>query len=444
MGAVAGAAPGGTRVAAPPVGVYRPRRARASPLYRLLDEHFQTFATVYDERFAARWGPWRRVVAEVVEKFLACGILTHGFARVRCAGCRHEYLLAFSCKCRYFCPSCHAKRLALWSLWLEETLLAPVPHRQVVLTVPKRLRPYFLYNRSLLGDLSRVAARTLTAFVRATTGERQLSVGIVASIQTHGSLANWHPHLHLLVSDGGFRPDGAFVPLPLHDVATLTEAFRRAVLRLFVRRGLLDDEAAQGMLAWPHSGFHVHDGVWVPAEDRAFATRLARYCARHPVALSRLAYRADTGAVTYQSDKASGPTAGAETVDALEFLARVVSHIPNKGQVLQRYYGWYANRTRGIRRRTGVPEPAPAVAAEAVPAALADVRRRWAELLRRIFEVDPLRCPRCGDAMRIVAVITELAVIDRILDHLRRSASPARRSRAPPRRRAAARTATSA
>jgi hypothetical protein len=81
---------------------------------------------------------------------------------------------------------------------------------------------------------------------------------------------------------------------------------------------------------------------------------------------------------------------------------------------------------------------------DAVPLALAQARHRWAELLRRIFEVDPLRCPRCGDAMRIVAVITELAVIDRILDHLRRSASPARRARAPPRRRAAARTATSA
>lgn len=54
----------------------------------------------------------------------------------------------------------------------------------------------------LLGDLSRVAARTVTAFIRATVGERDVSVGIVSSIQTHGSLANWHPHLHLLVTDG--------------------------------------------------------------------------------------------------------------------------------------------------------------------------------------------------------------------------------------------------
>jgi hypothetical protein len=280
-------------------GIVRPRDGGVKLRSRVL--HFQTFTTVYDERFAHRWGPWRRVVPAVVEKFLACGILEHGFARVRCGGCRHEYLLAFSCKCRYFCPSCHAKRLAVWSGWLEETLLAPAPHRQVVLTVPKRLRPYFLYRRALVGDLARVAARTLTAFIRTTTGERALSVGIVASIQTHGSLANWHPHLHLLVTDGGFRPDGTFVPLPLHDVATVTEAFRRALLTLFVKRELIDIDTAASMLAWPHSGFHVHDGVWVPAEDQAFATRLARYCARHPVALSRLTYQPAAGRVTYHS-----------------------------------------------------------------------------------------------------------------------------------------------
>lgn len=257
-----GTAPG----RAGPMGVYRPRHPQASPLYRLLEDHFPAFSTVYDERFARRYGPWRPVVAEVVETFVACGIVKHGLARVRCGGCAHEYLLAFSCKCRYFSPSCHAKRLALWGIWLEETLLADVPHRQVVLTVPKRLRPYFLYDRTLLGDLSRVAARTVTAFIRATVGERDLSGRIVSSIQTHGSLANWHPHLHLLVTDGGFRPDGTFVHLPLHDVATLTEAFRLAVLKLFVRRNLLDIDTAAGLLAWPHSGFHVHDGVCAPAE----------------------------------------------------------------------------------------------------------------------------------------------------------------------------------
>ena len=85
------------------------------------------------ERFARDYGPWRPVVGEVTDKFLACGILEHGFARIRCDACAHEYLLAFSCKGRYFCPRCHAKRLAIWAQWLDTTLLAPVPHRQVVL-----------------------------------------------------------------------------------------------------------------------------------------------------------------------------------------------------------------------------------------------------------------------------------------------------------------------
>jgi hypothetical protein len=71
------------------------------------------------------------------------------------------------------------------------------------------------YHRTLLGDLSRVAARSVTAFIRATLGELRLSVGIVSAIQNHGSLANWHPHLHMLVTDGGFAPtDTAGVTAP--------------------------------------------------------------------------------------------------------------------------------------------------------------------------------------------------------------------------------------
>jgi len=57
------------------------------------------------------------------------------------------------------------------------------------------------------------------------------------------------------------------------------------VRRLFVRRGLFEEDDAQAMLAWPHSGFHVHDAVLVPDGDVAFALRLARYCAGNPVAL---------------------------------------------------------------------------------------------------------------------------------------------------------------
>ena len=412
-----------------PLGVYKPRRPQASPLFRLVQDHLHPLQTVYDERFARTHGPWRPVMRQVAEKFLACGILDHGFARVRCDACAHEYILAFSCKARYFCPSCHAKRLAIWTQWLDGSLLAPVPHRQIVLTLPKRLRAYCLYRRELLGNIARVGAHAVTAAIRALTGEPDLAVGIVACLQTHGSLANWHPHLHFIVTDGGFRLDGTFVAWPAHDTAQLTEAFRRAVLRLFVDLGLFDEYEAESMLQWAHSGFHVHDAVWVSEDDHDFARRLARYCARNPVALERLTYDAEAEQVTYRSDKTEGPTAGSETVDPLDFLARVLMHIPNKGQVTQRYYGWYANRPRGMRRREAERrgEEADATAPVAlVPAralAATEASRRWADLLRRIYEVDPLVCGKCGGAMRIVAVITDGAIVAQILRHLRSRAA---------------------
>jgi hypothetical protein len=198
--------------AAPAVhGIHKPRRPQASPLFRLVSDHLHRLQTVYDERFAREYGSWPPDVALVADKFLACGGLDHGFARIRCDACTHEYLLAFSCKRRYFYPSCHAKRLASWTQWLDTTLVAPVPHRQVVLTIPNRLRAFCLYRRRLLGEIARVAARRVTAAIRTLTVERELAVGIVACLQTHGSRANWHPHLHLLVTDGGIRSDGTFV-----------------------------------------------------------------------------------------------------------------------------------------------------------------------------------------------------------------------------------------
>jgi len=424
-------------------GVYRPRRPTASPLYRLLQDHFDRFRGVYEDAYEHASGRWRKVVDDVVARFLDCGVLEAGFARVRCPECRAEYLLAFSCKTRCFCPSCHAKRLAEWTLWLGEELLAPVPHRQMVFTLPKRLRPYFLWRRTLLGDLARVAARTATAFVRATLDEPELSVGIVLSIQTHGSLLNWQPHIHALVTDGGFRPDGTFVQLPGHSTEVLTEAFRRGVLKLFVERELFEPEVAEGMLEWMHSGFSVHDGVWLDEDDAAAHERLARYCARCPVSLERLKYDAKTGTVTYTSDKRDGPTAGQHSFEAVEFIARLVTHIPDRGQVMQRYYGYYANRTRGARRKADEAPSAPSMAGgvpggdpeppeggvtiiEPQDFSRGDARRRWAELIRLVYEVDPLECPRCGGEMRVIALIQEPAVIDKILRHLRDKGRDAR------------------
>ena len=80
--------------------IYRPRRPQESALYQSLEQYWEEFQQAYTPLYEKDYGPLRPVVEKTVERFLECGILRHGFARVRCGHCREEYLLAFSCKTR--------------------------------------------------------------------------------------------------------------------------------------------------------------------------------------------------------------------------------------------------------------------------------------------------------------------------------------------------------
>jgi hypothetical protein len=76
--------------------VYRPRHPESTTFYRLLEEHFDEFALVHEDRFEKDDVPLRAVVREAVDSFLCCGRPENGFARVRCPDCRAEYLVPFS------------------------------------------------------------------------------------------------------------------------------------------------------------------------------------------------------------------------------------------------------------------------------------------------------------------------------------------------------------
>ena len=411
---------------------YAPRRREASPLYRVLADHFEALERVHEERCEPTHGPLRAAARRAVGRLLDCGLLEHGFARVRCPDCRGEFLVAFRCQGRQFCPSCHARRLAEWSRWLDERLLARVVHRQVVLTVPKRLRAYFLYDRRRLSLLSRVAYCTVRDYLRAALDEREAAPGAIVCIQSFGALVHWHPHLHVLMSDGAFCHDGTFLPAPAHEAAVLEGAWRRAVLAAFVRAGWLEEEAAIAMLGWPHSGFGAHVGPPIAGADREGLLRVARYGARAPVAESRLRYHVERAEIERVSDARAGPYVGVHQMSALEFLARWVDQVPERYETRVRYYGAYATRRRVWWRRRGVvlvpaPEREPAAHEPAGDwPALRARRRRWAELLRRVFQVEVETCPRCGGAMRIVAFVTEPTVVRRILAHLARRRIEAR------------------
>jgi len=85
--------------------IYHPRNPQESPFWQLLNANFAEFESCYDRRFALDYGFYRFVVSHVINKYLECGDLHEGFARIRCPDCYPEYLLAYSCRGRWFCPS---------------------------------------------------------------------------------------------------------------------------------------------------------------------------------------------------------------------------------------------------------------------------------------------------------------------------------------------------
>ena len=133
------------------------------------------------------------------------------------------------------------------------------------------------------------------------------------------------------------------------------------------------------------------------------------------LSLKRLFFDEIEGKVRYQYSKNGSQE---ESMDYLEFIARVTSHIPDKGQVMIRYYGLYSNAHRGKVRKTQEKANPYLILEEDEPFVPS---KGWAEMIRKVYEVDPLLCASCGGRMRIISFIEEPKTIDRIIRHLKLS-----------------------
>ena len=169
----------------------------------------------------------------------------------------------------------------------------------------------------------------------------------------------------------------------------------------------------------------MHNHTTVYPSDTEGLHKLACYLMRSPVNLSRLRYHPGSQLILYQS-KSGHDLDDDGVVDPLEFLARVLIHIPQPHKHGVHFCGAYANRVRSTYQAEGTAAPSQATGAVLPRRALS---KRWAELIFRIYEVDPLTCTRCGAPMKILAFITEPAVIRTILAHLNQKLS---QQRAPP------------
>jgi hypothetical protein len=118
-------------------------------------------------------------------------------------------------------------------------------------------------------------------------------------------------------------------------------------------------------------------------------------------------------------DLLAGPKRNFQVFDPLDFLAEVTQHVPDPGEHLIRYYGYYSNKTRGLRTQRQAQAPPAAVQNPVVTPSAKEARKRWAALIKQVYEIDPLLCPKCGAEMKVIAFIErrQRDVIEKILRH---------------------------
>ena len=311
---------------------YQRRTPETTALYAAVRNNLETFLD--DARLRSATGAgYPEFIEREFRRYLDCGILARGFARIRCASCGFERLVAFSCKGR-LCPSCWSRKAADVAAHLVDRLLPEAPYRQWVLTFPWELRFMLAMDRTFLTEMLRAFLRTLFAWQRLRgrrAGIPDGRPGAVTFIQRFGSVLNANPHFHSLHPDGLFVEGSGdrlrFEPLP----PPTDEDIRFLAARLAERLGGLarlhlaraedqppwdpDEDAPvlaanadavhlpgprllPGMevptpeigkaLCAKVDGFSLHAARTVEATDREGLERLCRYGLRSPLSLERL------------------------------------------------------------------------------------------------------------------------------------------------------------
>lgn len=443
-------------------------------LYQVLAEHLETFLSRAAGDGTLPGLP--RFVERELRGYLACGLLCHGFCRVHCPSCGRDALVAFSCKGRAFCPSCGGRRMAQTAAHLVDNVLPEVPVRQWVISFPWRVRFLLARNARLCGAVRRLVLRAIFTWYRRRAGFRGHAAqgGAVCVAQRYGGALNLNLHIHALLLDGVYSAPSLHAPPIWHradppadeDVLRLCRTIRIRVLRLLHRRGLLDEApdtneqpsllsliaaasvqgrtalepqagSRLGRLGTPAvdpsaapraplcanvDGFSLHAAVRVGAGQRDRLERLCRYVSRPALATGRLSLsRRGNVLLRLRHPWRDGTTH--LVFEPLAFIERLASLVPFPRAHQLTYHGVLA--------------PAAAFRDDVVPRPPSSRRRKngsdasgcdhsysWPELMRRVFDVDVLRCTSCGSHRRLIALITQPELIRRILSHLGIPADP--------------------
>ena len=319
----------------------------------------------YGDAYLARYGQvtsgrQRRVLLAVSQ----CRTAALGGHKKQCDHCGHAEISYNSCRNRH-CPKCQGQAQMAWLAARERELLE-VPYCHVVFPLPAALSPLTLHNpRAVYNLLFQTVAQTLQT-IAADPRHLGAQIGFVGGLHTWGQTLQHHPHIHCLVPAGGLAPDGmAWIPCSKRfflPVRVLSRFFRRAFLTA------LSHAAAQGALrfsgschslasppAWQRWLAALRQTEWVVYAKRPLAgpqpvlKYLARYTHRVAITNRRLVALQD-GKVTFRwRDYRRGKRTRTMTLEAVEFLRRLLLHVLPRGLQRIRHYGFLANGVRNVK-----------------------------------------------------------------------------------------------
>jgi hypothetical protein len=289
-----------------------------------------------------------------------CYTAALGGHKTRCDACGHEGLAYNPCRNRH-CPKCQGVTRAAWLAKRQREVL-DTPYEHATFTLPHDLSPLVLHNpRVLYGLLFRTVAQSLLD-IAGDPKHLGAEIGGLAVLHTWGGQLQHHPHLHCVLPAGGLAPDGSrWVPcrpdffLP---VRVLSRRFRRLFLES------LEHLYGQGQLtlagrcrelaaptAWKRLLATLRDQEWVvyakePCDSEHVLKYLSRYVYRVAISNHRLVALED-GQVTFRyKDYQRSHRLRTHTLEAVEFLRRLLLHVLPKGLHKVRYFGFMANRHR--------------------------------------------------------------------------------------------------
>ncbi len=316
----------------------------------------------HGDAFLARYGSTLSGEQQRALRAIAvCRTAALGGHITQCDHCGHEAQAYNSCRNRS-CPKCHGAAQATWLAAREREVL-DTPYVHVIFTLPHALGPLALQNpRPLYSLLFRTVAQTLQD-IAGDPKHLGAEIGGFAVLHTWGQQLHHHPHLHCVLPAGGLAPDGTqWIPCRPHfflPVRVLSRRFRRLYL------AGLEQTYAQGQLSlmgrcrelaeptpWQRLLAALRDKEWVVyakeplREPQHVLKYLARYTHRVGISNHRLVSLAD-GQVTFRyKDYQRGHRLRPLTLEAVEFLRRLMLHVPPHGFHRLRHFGFLANRVR--------------------------------------------------------------------------------------------------